>query len=82
MTRDINYQGIDWEVGYDWEDDARTDIHYCGVKCRGRTLTSTTIFSRPRWTVCLRHLKSHSSNLSTSGVAFARRNPRANGRLL
>ena len=35
MTRDINYQGIDWEVGYDWEDDARTDMSMTAVKVQG-----------------------------------------------
>ena len=35
MTRDINYQGIDWEVGYDWEDDARTDMYITAVKVQG-----------------------------------------------
>ena len=35
MTRDINYQGIDWEVGYDWEDDARTDMRITAVKVQG-----------------------------------------------
>ncbi len=35
MTRDINYQGIDWEVGYDWEDDARTDMYITEVKVQG-----------------------------------------------
>lgn len=35
MTRDINYQGIDWEVGYDWEDDARTDMCMTSVKVSG-----------------------------------------------
>jgi hypothetical protein len=32
MTKDIRYQGIDWEVGYDWEDDARTDMYITAVK--------------------------------------------------
>ena len=32
MTRDITYQGVDWEVGYDWEDDARTDMCITSVK--------------------------------------------------
>jgi len=35
MTRDITYQGIDWEVGYDWEDDARTDMYITEVKVQG-----------------------------------------------
>lgn len=35
MTRDITYQGIDWEVSYDWEDDARTDMYITAVKVQG-----------------------------------------------
>ena len=35
MTRDITYQGVDWEVGYDWEDDARTDMYITAVKVQG-----------------------------------------------
>ena len=35
MTKDIRYQGIDWEVGYDWEDDARTDMSMTAVKVSG-----------------------------------------------
>ena len=35
MTRDINYQGIDWDVGYDWDDDARTDMYITAVKVQG-----------------------------------------------
>ena len=32
MTRDITYQGIDWEVEYDWEDDARTNMQILSIK--------------------------------------------------
>ena len=32
MTRDITYQGIDWEVEYDWEDDARTNMEIVSIK--------------------------------------------------
>lgn len=35
MTRDIYYQGIDWEVGYDWDDDARTNMSMTSVKVQG-----------------------------------------------
>ena len=35
MTRDINYQGIEWEVGYYWEDDARTNMAVTTVKVFG-----------------------------------------------
>jgi hypothetical protein len=35
MTRDITYQGIDWEVGYDWEDDARSDMCITTIKVAG-----------------------------------------------
>jgi len=35
MTRDIYYQGVDWEVGYDWEDDARTGMIMTSVKVQG-----------------------------------------------
>ncbi len=35
MTRDIYYQGIDWEVEYDWEDDARTGMIMTSVKVQG-----------------------------------------------
>lgn len=35
MTKDISYQGIDWEVCYDWEDDARTDMYITAVKVQG-----------------------------------------------
>ena len=34
MTRDISYQGIDWEVGYDWEDDARTNMQILSIKTK------------------------------------------------
>jgi hypothetical protein len=32
MTKDITYQGIDWEVEYDWDDDARTNMEIVSVK--------------------------------------------------
>lgn len=35
MTRDITYQGIDWEVGYDWDDDTRTDVYITAIKVEG-----------------------------------------------
>lgn len=35
MTRDINYQGVDWEVSYDWDDDARTNMCMTAVKVQG-----------------------------------------------
>ena len=35
MTRDIYYQGIDWEISYDWEDDARTGMSITAVKVQG-----------------------------------------------
>ena len=35
MTRDITYQGIDWEIGYGWEDDARTDMYITAIKVQG-----------------------------------------------
>ncbi len=35
MTRDINYQGIEWEVGYDWDDDARSNMAMTTVKVSG-----------------------------------------------
>ena len=35
MTREIYYQGIDWEVSYDWEDDARTNMYITAVKVPG-----------------------------------------------
>ena len=34
MTRDISYQGIDWEIGYDWEDDARTNMQITSIKTK------------------------------------------------
>ena len=35
MTRDITYQGIDWEVEYDWEDDTCTDLYITAIKVQG-----------------------------------------------
>ena len=35
MKADIRYQGIDWEVGYDWEDDARSNMAMTTVKVSG-----------------------------------------------
>ena len=35
MTRDITYQGIDWEVGYDWDDDTRADMYITTIKVAG-----------------------------------------------
>jgi len=35
MTRNIYYQGIDWEISYDWEDDARTGMCMTSVKVQG-----------------------------------------------
>jgi hypothetical protein len=32
MTKDITYQGIDWEVEYDWDDDARTNMEIVSIK--------------------------------------------------
>ena len=34
MTRDITYQGIDWEVSYAWEDDARTNMQILSIKTK------------------------------------------------
>ena len=34
MTKDINYQGIEWEVEYDWEDDARTNMEIVSIKTK------------------------------------------------
>ena len=34
MTRDITYQGIDWEVEYDWDDDARTNMEIVSIKTK------------------------------------------------
>lgn len=34
MTRDIYYQGIDWEVSYDWDDDARTNMQITSIKTK------------------------------------------------
>ncbi len=34
MTRDIYYQGIDWEVRYDWDDDARTNMEILSIKTK------------------------------------------------
>jgi hypothetical protein len=35
MTKNIYYQGIDWEIEYDWEDDARTDMYITAIKVKG-----------------------------------------------
>ena len=35
MTRDITYKGVDWEVGYDWDDDAHTDVYITAIKVQG-----------------------------------------------
>ena len=35
MTRNIYYQGIDWKVEYDWEDDTRTDLYITAIKVQG-----------------------------------------------
>ena len=35
MKKTITYGGVDWEVGYDWEDDARTDMSMTAVKVQG-----------------------------------------------
>ena len=34
MTRDITYQGIDWEIGYGWDDDARTNMQILSIKTK------------------------------------------------
>ena len=34
MTRDITYQGIDWEIKYDWDDDARTNMQILSIKTK------------------------------------------------
>ena len=34
MTKDISYQGIDWEVSYAWEDDARTNMQILSIKTK------------------------------------------------
>ena len=34
MTREIYYQGIDWEVSYAWEDDARTNMQILSIKTK------------------------------------------------
>ena len=34
MTREIYYQGIDWEVSYDWDDDARTNMQILSIKTK------------------------------------------------
>ena len=35
MTRDIYYQGIEWEISYGWEDDTRTDMYITAIKVQG-----------------------------------------------
>ncbi len=35
MKKDISYQGIDWEVGYAWDDEGRTDVYITSVKVPG-----------------------------------------------
>jgi hypothetical protein len=35
MTRDITYRGVDWEVGYAWDDDAHTDVYITAIKVEG-----------------------------------------------
>ena len=35
MTREIYYQGIEWEIGYGWEDDTRTDMYITAIKVQG-----------------------------------------------
>ena len=35
MKADIRYQGILWEVGYDWDDDARSNMAMTTVKVSG-----------------------------------------------
>ena len=70
MTKDINYQGIDWEVGYDWEDDARTDMCISLVKVQRwpDVASSTAIFLEYAGRFALTVLpKSATSNLSTRG---------------
>jgi len=34
MTRDIYYEGIDWEIEYDWDDDARTNMQILSIKTK------------------------------------------------
>ena len=34
MTKDITYQGIDWEVEYDWDDDARTNMEIVSIRTK------------------------------------------------
>ena len=35
MTRDITYQGIDWEVSCGWDDDTRADMYITAIKVAG-----------------------------------------------
>ena len=35
MTKEITYKGVDWEVGYDWDDDAHTDVYITAIKVEG-----------------------------------------------
>ena len=35
MTRDIYYEGIEWKVDYDWDDDARTNMSMYSVRVYG-----------------------------------------------
>ena len=35
MKKTITYGGVDWEVEYDWEDDARTDMCITAAKVQG-----------------------------------------------
>ena len=34
MTRYISYQGVDWEVCYEWEDDTATDMRILSIKTK------------------------------------------------
>ena len=34
MKIDIRYQGILWEVGYDWDDDERTNMQILSIKTK------------------------------------------------
>ena len=35
MKKTISYQGIDWDIGYDWDDDAMSNLHIKTIGLNG-----------------------------------------------
>ncbi len=68
------------EVGYDWEDDARSDMCITAIKVAGSDADIYDHLQQSTIDGLFDALEESFSDYQTSGVAYSVGNPRANGR--